>query len=159
MTAPASTTRSTPSGKYLDDGYSTKIAFARDADVEFWEKTVKPPGYDGGDAIDTTTMHNVTYRTFAARALKTLTESSLNVAYDPAVYTSILNNLINQEGSITVHFPDGSKLDFYGYLRTFEPADNAEGEFPEATINITPTNWDPVNDVEAAPVLTSVSGT
>lgn len=159
MAAPADTTRGTPTGLRLDDGYSTKLAFARDPTICFWEKTVKPPGVDGGDAIDTTTMHNTTYRTMAARALITLTESSLTVAYDPNVYNTIITNLLNQEGAITVHFPDGSKLSFFGYLRTFEPNDCAEGEQPTATINITPTNYDPVNGVEAAPVLTSVAGT
>lgn len=158
MAAPASTVRATPAGIKLDDGFSTKIAFALDANVEFWEKTVKPPGLDGGDAIDTTNMHNVTYRTMAARALKTLTESTLTVFWDPQCYVSVLA-LVNAEGSITAHFPDGSKLDFYGFLRTFEPNEHTEGEPPEATISITPTNWDPANRVEAAPVLTSVAGT
>ena len=159
MAAPSVTARSTPTGKFLDDGFSTKIAFARDADVNFWEKTVQPPGFDGGDAIETTTMHNVTYRTMAARALKTLTDCSITVAYDPAVYTEILNNLINQEGAITVHFSDGSTLAFFGYLQKFEPGECQEGEQPEADITIVATNFDPVNDVEAAAVLTSVSGT
>lgn len=158
MAAPATTARQTPAGIKLDDGYSTKIAFERDPDVSFWEKTVQPPGIDGGDAIDTTTMHNAAWRTMAARALKTLTECSVVAAYDPNVYNNILN-LINAEGSITIHFPDASKLDFYGYLKTFEPSENTEGEQPEATITIVPTNYDPANDTEASPVLTSVAGT
>ena len=158
MAAPSVTARSAPVGIKLDDGYSTKIAFAADPDVSFWEKTVKPPGIDGGDAIDQTTMHNTAYRTSAARALKTLTDSSSTVAYDPAVYTQILA-LINVEGSITIHFPDGSTLAFYGFLKSFEVNDHTEGEQPEATISIVPTNFDPTNKVEAAPVLTSVAGT
>ena len=158
MAAPATTTRSTPLGKILEDGYSTKIAFARKADVSFWEKTVKPPGIDGGDPIDITTMHNTAWRTMVPRNLKTLTESTATVGYDPNVYNHIVE-LINQEGAITCHFSDGSKLDFFGYLRTFEPSDHSEGENPEATITITPTHYDPTNDVEAAPVLTSIAGT
>ena len=158
MAAPATTPRSAPGGIKLDDGFSTKIAFERDPDVSFWEVTVQPPGVDGGDPIDTTTMHNLNWRTMAARALKTLTESSVTARYDPAVYTQILE-LINIPGAITVHFPDGSTLDFYGFLQTFEVGDHAEGEPPEATLTIQPTNYDPDNDVEAAPVLTSVAGT
>lgn len=153
------TTRQTPAGIKLDDGFSTKIAFERDPDVSFWEKTVQPPGYDGGDEIDTTTMHNVTYRTMSARRLKTLTEATVTVAYDPAVYTQILNNLLNQEGSVTVHFSDGSKLSFFGYLKTFEPQECTEGEQPEAEITIVPTNADPVTGAETAPTVTSVAGT
>lgn len=158
MAAPATTVRQTPAGIKLDDGYSTKIAFAADPDVSFWEKTVQPPGIDGGDAIETTTMHNTTWRTMASRALKTLTEASCTAAYDPNVYNNILS-LINVETSVTVHFPDGSTLAFYGFLKTFEVNEHTEGEQPEATITITPTNYDPTNKVEEAPVLTSVAGT
>ena len=158
MAAPVPTVRQSPGGIKLDDGYQTLVTFASDPDIEFWEKTVQPPGIDGGDAIDTTTMHIDEWRTMAARALKTLTESSLTVAYDPILYTSILA-LINVETTITITFPDGSTLAFYGFLRSFEPSEMSEGEQPEATVNITPTNFDPVNFVEADPVLTNVPGT
>jgi hypothetical protein len=143
----------------MDDGYSTKIAFALDPDVSFWEKTVQPPGLDGGDEIDTTTMHNTLYRTMAARALITLTEHSITAAWDPNVYNNIISNLINAEGSISEHFPDGSTLTYYGFLKTFEPSEHSEGEQPEATITVVPTNYDPVARVEAGPVLASVAGT
>jgi hypothetical protein len=152
------TPRVTPGGIKLDDGYSTKITFAADTDVSLWEKTVKPPGIDGGDAIDTTTMHNTTYRTMASRALKTLTESSVKCAYDPDLYNQILA-LVNNETAITVTFPDGSTLAFWGYLRTFEPDDLTEGSQPEATVNISPTNVNPTTRAEEGPVLTSVAGT
>jgi hypothetical protein len=153
------TVRQTPAGIKLDDGFPTKIAFERDPDVSFWEKSVQPPGFDGGDPIDTTTMHNTSYRTMSSRRLKTMTEATLTVAYDPAVYTQINNNLINQEGSVTVRFPDGSTLDFFGYLQTFEPSEVTEGEQPEAEITIAVTNQDPVTGAETAPVITSVAGT
>ena len=158
MAAPATTARSTPWGIALSDGYSTKIAFAADPDISFWEKTVGPPSLDGGDAIETTTMHNAAYRTLSSRALITLGESSVTVAYDPDLYDEVLG-IINVNTAITVHFPDGSPLDFWGFLRTFEPGENAEGEQPEATITIQPTNYDPNNTVEAGPVLTEVAGT
>lgn len=158
MAAPATTARVAPTGIKLDDGFSSVIAFARDPNINFWEKTVQPPGIDGGDAVETTTMHNTLWRTFNARSLQTLTEHSVSAAYDPILWTQI-QTLINHNDSITVHFPDGSTLDFFGYLRTFEPADMEEGTQPEASITIQPTNYDPVNHVEAAPVLTEVSGT
>ena len=159
MAAPATTASSTPAGIHLSDGYSTKIAFERDPDVSFWEKTVAPPGLDGGDPIETTTMHNATFRTMRPRALYTLSEMTTTVAYDPNVYNNITDNLLNQEGSITIHFPDGSTLDFFGYLKAFEPSDHEEGSQPEATITIVPTNYVPTNNVEAGPVLTTVAGT
>lgn len=159
MAAPSDTVRSAPTGRILEDGFSTKLAFARDPDVNLWEKTVTPPGVDGGDEIELTTMHNTVWRTFTPRNLKTLTEVSATCGYDPQVYSEIINNLVNQEGAITCHFPDGSKISFYGYLKMFEPSENQEGEMPEADVTIVATNYDSVNDVEASPVVTSVAGT
>lgn len=158
MAAPVATVRQTPAGIKLKDGFRSLITFALDPDISFWEKTVTPPGIDGGDSIEQTTMHNVDWRTMAPRSLKTLTDSSTKVAYDPALYTQILS-LINAETTVTVRFADGSTLAYYGYLKSFEPDEMSEGTQPEATINIVPTNFDPVNKVEAAPVLTSVAGT
>lgn len=158
MAAPTATVRTTPTGKFLGDGHSTKIAFSRNAGVNLWEKTVKPPGIDGGDPVDVTTMHNITWTTLNPRKLRTMTESTFTAAYDPVVYTEILS-LVNAEGSVTVIFPDGSTLAFFGYLQKFEPNDNKEGEQPEATCTIACTNYDPTNDVEAGPVLASVAGT
>lgn len=158
MAAPSTTVRVAPPGIKMEDGYPTTLAFARDPNVNFWEKSVKPPGIDGGEAIDQTTMHNATWRTMAPRKLKTLTPVSTKAAWDPACYNEI-SQLINKSGSITVRFPDGSTLDFYGYLKSFEPSEMSEGNQPEADITIVPTNFDPVNRVEAAPVLTEVTGT
>jgi hypothetical protein len=158
MAAPIPGTRGTPAGIKLKDGFSTKIDFAANPTVSFWEKTVKAPGIDGGDGIEQTTMHNTAWRTKAPRQLKTLTESTTKVAYDPNVYNQIYA-LVNVETTITVHFPDGSSLAFFGFLQKFEADDLQEGTQPEATVTITPTNFDPVGKVEAAPVLTSVPGT
>jgi len=158
MGAPVLSARLTPLGIPLFDGYSTTISFNADPDISFWEKTVTPPGIDGGDAIDHTTMHNSTWRTLGPRSLKTLTEFTLTAAYDPDLYDEICA-LLNVATSITVHFPDLSTLVFFGFLRLFEPGAHEEGAQPECTITITPTNWDPVNLVESAPVMTETAGT
>ena len=147
------TSRLPPTGTMLVSGYPTKIAFAADPSIALWERTVTPPGIDGGDGIDTTTMHNATWRTMAARSLKTLTNSSMTCGYDPAVYTSILA-LINVETEVTVEFPDGSTLDFYGFLKNFTPNEHSEGSLPEATVEIVPTNRIPGSTTESAPVFT-----
>lgn len=159
MGAPTSTELGTPAGANLKDGYPTGIAFSVNANVSFWEKAVTPPGADGGDTVDTTTMRNVKYRTFASRGLITLTEMTSTVAYDPRVYddTDGFDALINVEGSITVHFSDGSKVDFFGYLRSFAANEIVEGTQPEGTIVIQPTNFDPVGKVEADPVYTAAA--
>jgi len=154
MAAPATTTRVTPTGEPMRDGYQALIAFASDSNVTFWEKGVQPPGIDGGEPIEASTMHNTNWRTFGTPGLKTLTPSTSRVAYDPAVIPEIVA-LINVEGAITVHFPNGGTLDFYGRLQSFEPDELVEGQQPEATITIAPTNWDPSNNVEEAPVYTA----
>lgn len=155
---PTPTARGTPSGIKMDDGYRTLITFASHPTISFWEKTVQPPGLDGGDEIDTTTMHNIDWRTNAPRALIRMTEQTVMAAYDPNLYNTILA-LINRETTVTVTFPDGSTLAFYGFLKSFEPDELVEGEQPEATILVVPTNQNPTTGAEEAPVLTSVAGT
>lgn len=158
MAAPTVTARGTPAGRKMPDGFSTTIAFANDTVVQIWEKTVKPPGIDGGDKIEQTTMLNSQWRTMAPRSLKTLTDAEAEYAYDPDCLSRILN-LINVRQSITVKFPDGTTLAFYGYLQKFEPDTLEEGKQPTAKGMIIPTNYDPVNNVEAGPLITEAAGT
>jgi len=158
MAAPANTVRGTPAGIKLKDGFPTTIAFAANSTVSFWEKEVTPPGLDGGEKVPQSTMLNTALRTFASRGLYELSDVSVKAAYDPNVYNQIIS-LINTEGSITIKWKDGSTIDFFGYLQKFTPDNVVDGTQPEASITIVCTNWDPVNKVEAAPVLTSVSGT
>lgn len=147
---PSGTSRATPTGNPMGDGYSTKITIAADTDIDFWEKTVTPPGLDGGDPVDTTTMYNLRYRTLRARNLQTVTEVSATVAYDAAVYSQI-QAVINVETTITITFPAGDTVAFYGYLRSFIPGEIAEGAQPEATITIQPTNWDSAGGTTGEP--------
>ena len=156
MAAPAVITRENPFGNRaafkLDDGYRSTIAFASVPGLEIWEKEVQPPGIDNGDDIDTTTMWNENYRTHMPRQLNDLTESTVTGAYDPCIY----NNLLVLAGScenITITFPDLSTLSFWGYIKTVEFSPLVEGEQPEVTLTIQPTNYDCCNCVEAGPVM------
>lgn len=158
MAAPATTARATPAGIKLRNGHASKIAFALDSDVSFWEKTLQPPGVDNGDAIDQTTMFSVFWMEKAAQAVNDVTDGQLTCAYDPNVYNNIITNLLGQNGSVTIHYRDGSTLDFFGYLKSFQPAALSRGTQPEATVTFVCTNFDPVNKVQQEPVLTSVSG-
>lgn len=158
MTAPSPTTRVTPAGRMLEDGYQSLITFAADPDVAFWEKTVQPPGVDGGEKIDVTTMHNVNLRTYAPRNLAEMTDSQFTAAYDPRVLPQILA-LRNVPTTITIQFPNGDSWAYYGFLQKFEPGELTEGEQPEATVTISPTNRDPLTGEEEDPVLTELYGT
>lgn len=131
----------TPGGVMLEDGYQTVITFALDEDIALWEKTVTPPGMEGGEKVSITTMHNREVMTYAPRSLKEVTDSQMTVAYDPAVLTSILA-LINIPGKITITFPDLSTWAFDGYLKNFQPGSIQEGTQPEATCTIVATNRD-----------------
>lgn len=160
MSAPVASVRTDPDtvGIKLKDGYQTLVVCALNPAIEFWEKQITPPGIDGGDEIDQTTMLNDEWRTRAPRSLKTLTNCEVTAAYDPVLYTSILA-IINRETTWTVIFPDGSTLAFFGFLRNFDPQEVTEGEQPEASITIVPTNFDPVGKVEEDPVMVEVAGT
>lgn len=137
----------------LTDGYQTLISFAADTDVLLYEKQVTPPGVDGGDPIDQTTMRNSDWRTAAPRSLKMLTNGSMTVAYDPATYDEVMA-LINTNTLITVTLPNGGTWAFYGYLKSFVPSELTEGEQPEAECEIIPTLRNG-SGVETAPVYTA----
>jgi hypothetical protein len=158
MAAPATTTRGTPAGARIDDGFRTLIAFALDPTVSFWEKTTKPPGLDGRDPVDTTTQWNSTYTTKNPRKLIDIMPLTVKAAYDPNIYVRALA-LLNRKGSITIRFPDNSTLDFFGFLQKIEFDDLQEGTQPECTLTIVVTNQDPTTGAEQAPVLTNVTGT
>tara|TARA_R110002020_G_scaffold376130_3_gene587309 strand:+ start:28544 stop:29023 length:480 start_codon:yes stop_codon:yes gene_type:complete len=157
MAAPTATPRVAPVGVNLGDGYQSKLTPAADTDVSFWEKSVTPFGMDGGEAVDTTTMHNTTYRTMAPRGLITSTALEMTAAYDPRVLDQIVA-LINVETTYSIEFPDGSDWAMFGFLRSFTPGALVEGTQPEATIVIEPTNWDSSNSVEAGPNWESSTG-
>lgn len=158
MTAPVAMARQTPAGIHLENGHRTLINFAYDPDVSLWEVEVTPPGFDGGDPVDTTHMHRTKYRGKAPRTLIDMTDAGITCFYDPAVITQI-RNLLNRETTITIHFPDGSTWAAYGFLRVFTPDPNVEGEAPTATVAVTMTNSDPTSGAEEEPVLVSVAGT
>lgn len=158
MAAPVAKTRLTPSGIPLQDGYQSEIAFTSNRQIGFWEKNVTPPSLEGGEPVNTTTMQNATHFTKAPRQLIDYGDTSVVAGYDPLMYTNI-KAMINVRDTVTITFPDGSTLAFFGFLRSFTPSELVEGTMPEATIVIVCTNWDHANNVEAAPVLTEVSGT
>jgi hypothetical protein len=163
-TPPAPVQRQQPAtGSFkLPDGYQSLITINPYPAIAFWEKSVKPPGIDGKEAIDTTTMLNLAWRTFHSRSLKTLTEAGGKVAYDPNVIP-VLFDIINVDTTFTYEWPDQGTLAFYAFLQSFEFDDLEEGKFPEATIKITPTNYyfDPSTSTyyEEGPVWTHGSGT
>jgi len=149
------TTFTPPVGIKLGDGYQTLMVWAdstgTQVPVSFWIITVKPVGLDGGDPVDTTTMWNIEWHTKHPRFLANQTDATGTAAYDPQFYNNIIASF-NKNGTITVRFPDGSTVAFYGYLQKFDPGELKEGEMPTAAITFIATNTDPVDGTEQAPV-------
>lgn len=158
MTAPTVTARGTPGGNRIPDGFSAKITFASNPTLSLYEKTLKPSGTDGGDPIDTTTMHNSTWMTMRAQQLKKSDPITVTAAYDPDFIPSIIA-LVNREDTISVHWATGDAAAVYGYLQKYEFGELKKGEFPEVTLTIVVTNWDPVGNVEAGYTYVPAAGT
>ncbi len=137
----------------LDDGFATLIEFAEDSDVQMWEKEVTPPGVSGGGENDTSTMRNTTWRTKSPKGLISLSEASLVVAYDPAVYDEIIA-MVNTNQQITITFADDSTLVFWGWIDEFTPGAAVEGEQPTAELTIIPSNQN-ASGTETAPVYSA----
>jgi len=145
----------------MNDGYQTTIAFTSakmDSQANLLtlmeEKEITPPGVAGGGANDATTMRNTTWRTMAPKVLKTLTESPFVVAYDPELYDEMVA-MINDNQLITITFPDTSTLAFWGWIDSFTPNAQVEGEQPTANVVIIPSNQDGNNNnAEIAPDYT-----
>lgn len=142
--------------KVLEDGFSTIITLANLPSVKMFEKDVTPPGFSGGGPIDLTTMRNTAWRTSAARSLKTLSPVSSTVAYATEAIDQIKGEVqVNQQ--ITIQYPDGSSIQFYGWVEEFTPAAHTEGEQPTASLTVQPSNRDAAG-VETGPTYSAPAG-
>lgn len=130
----------------LEDGFSSVVQFTDPLGIELffetlWEKRLKPPGIDGGGAIDTTTMRNDQKRTKYHKSLSTTTDLVITCAYDTAIYEDIYWHL-QQNQLIEFWFSDWSTIQFWGWLDKFDPQELVEGEQPECELTIIPSNQD-----------------
>jgi hypothetical protein len=121
--------------RVLDDGHAMFVTFSLDAAVKVKEKEVTPPSIDGGGKIATSTMHNTTVLTFAPNALYEVGDTSLTVAYDPAVLAQI-QAMVNQPQTITLTWPDATTKSFGGWIGSFTPGTLTRGEQPTAEMVI-----------------------
>jgi len=147
-----------PSTEKLIDGHSTVISLANISSVKLFEKSVTPPGFDGGGAIDITDMRNTAWRTFAPKQLKTLQPLTTTVAYSTDAYEDVMDELLTNQ-LITLTFPDTTTFAFYGYIESFVPDGFEEGNQPTATMTLQPTLRDNASPpAETAPVYAIPSG-
>lgn len=150
--------RQTPDGTKLKTGFATKIAMENVPDIALWEKGTTPIGAEGGEPIDQTTFWNTDVFTKSPRELIDFTPAQVRVAYDPAVLDDILAQ-INVAQTITLIFNSGQTWSFFGYLKSFTPAENQMGVQPEAVAVFVPTNADPSTAAETVPNYNVGTGT
>lgn len=137
----------------LDDGFSTIITLSLAPTIKLYERNVTPPMVSGGGPIETTTMRNTAYRTQAPRKLKTFGQMKSEVAYATSAIP-VVQGLIGQNQLITLTNPDGSTMEFWGWVEEFTPGTNTEGSQPIANITIQPSNRD-ADGAEVAPLYHS----
>ena len=138
----------------LHDGYSTTISFIEFPGIILLEKEVTPPGWDGGGAIDTTTMRNFLLRTRWPKALKTMTEVPIVAAYDPDVLDPNGSaEIVNVLQQIMLTFPDLSTIVFWGWVNDMKPNRHVEGEQPTLNATVIPSNMD-TDGNEVLPLFT-----
>lgn len=157
MASPTVTARIQPTAIRLDDGHGSVVAFADDPDLEVYEVSVTPGAVDGGEEIVTTSHHNDTYTTKSPQHLIDNEPTVMECSYDPGKRSAI-EARINDPGSITQAWPDGSYKAFWGYLKRAEFGPLVKGQQPRVTLTIVETDYDPVNCVEAGPVFFDGTG-
>lgn len=123
----------------LRDGMATLIEFSLKPNIKLYEQEVTPMGISGGGAIPQSNMRNQTWHTKWPKSLRNADDIPATVSYAPIAYTDILDiHQVNQ--LIVVRHPDGTGIQFWGWLEEFKPASNKEGEKPTASILICVSN-------------------
>lgn len=160
MAAPTPTARQSPAAGAIlnDDGLSTKITFSSVPTLQVWEKELTALGVEGGEPIPISNMFNAAWHTFAPRTLKKLKPIKVKAFFDINAWPTLLIQ-VNKKQVITLLFPNGATLCFFGFLYDLGEPTFVEGQPAMVDASIVPTNWDHTNNVEAAPVFASGSGT
>lgn len=134
------------------DGHATLVTFELNFNVMLWEKTVTPPGREGGGAIAVDTMRNTRYLVQHPKKLVKLSDMTITASWDPRFYTDIvtLQNILQW---IIVRFPNGRDYAFHGWLDTFKPNEHRHGEMPTAEVTIIPSMmaFNPLNPLPVGP--------
>lgn len=158
MAAPTPTARSTPGGTRLPKGSPSYVTLALDPDIEFYEIAVTPPGYEADPLIEITDQHNEELRTYVPGDLARYTDATITANYDPLVHTRI-PTVMNRNQAVTFWWPNGDSVVHYAVPRLLNFGPLQMNTKPELTLTISPTNTDPTDCTEEAPVYTAGSGT
>lgn len=158
MAAPTPVTRVTPSGRQIGTGAPAYITFTLDPNIDLWEKSVKPPSFQLDDRKDNSTAHNDRFRTFSPGRLLTGQDITVQCGYDPDQIQDIIDR-IGVRDTITVTFPTGTKIAFYGWLDQVDFSELTEDDDPTVTLTLAQGNQDWSTCVEEGPVVVAGTGT
>ncbi len=158
MAAPGVTSRTTPTGYKLPEGFRAFVAYSLRNAVDVWEVEVSPAGMEAAE-IDTSTQHSTKWRTKWISALVNSTDVPFTAGYNPDAMDDLMFLCGAQSGSFTVQMPQNTKYSYWGGMKTlgFQPL--KAGQFPLVNITNCVTNWDTANRVEAGPAVTQAAGT
>lgn len=97
-------------------------------------------GVDGGEAIDDTCLSNTTWRTKMPQTLIDTPNVTFTAVYEPADLAAIRAE-VNVNQALVLDFPSPlGAITFYGYLKSFNPAEAGVGERWTGTGEIVVTN-------------------
>lgn len=125
----------------LRDGLKTLVFLSGLPRALWGEIELTPPGVTGRGPIDMVGLRQLAWATQAPKSIKNLTPLNCKVMYDPEVIPQVWNT-IQKNQQITVQFPTGAQLIFWGWLEecNFDP--NSEGNRPTLNWVVQPSNLD-----------------
>lgn len=128
----------------LKDGYQTLFTAAVIVAKMYKVISLTPPALDGRGSIDQTNMESEITTQKSAKSLIDVGNFNITIAYDSKNYDfTDVNSFafwLNINGLMTLTFPDGTSVNFWGYINAFRPGENSEGNRPTAVLEIIVTN-------------------
>jgi hypothetical protein len=105
-------------------------------------KSIQPIGVDGGDPIDVTLLSNTAWVTKQPQTLKEVPDFTFTCQYFPDDLTKAIAQVNQNQALAITAIGAGFSLNFWGYLRTWEPREAGKGEEATATGTVVVTNMD-----------------
>lgn len=124
---------------HFQDGFRTLVSFEFAPNLSFWERRVKPFGFDLGGPIDEATLRSSLYRAKSPKSLITTTDLVMTGAYNANVYSTFVS-LLRFIQVITLTFPNAQAMTFDGWCDKFDPQEHVDGESPNATLTVCASN-------------------
>ena len=132
----------------LPNGWTT--ASLTTAAIDFGVTSLTLPNFNGGDAPDTTTNSNVTFRSKGSRKFIDIEDMTLTCAFLADDFAA-LPTLINSEDTLTVTDVEGSTYVFSVRVTSYTAGEMTEEGFPTADVAFTILTG---VDGDTAPVIT-----